>query len=91
MDIDITNTDGVYCHECNDYHAAWYGVYTADSKTVALLSVVWFFFFFFLLPLPNLPIDDNLLVKFQRNQNTISFFDFYSNASLENSDSIKTI
>ena len=49
------------------------------------------FFFFFLLPLPNLPIDDNLLVKFQRNQNTISFFDFYSNASLENSDSIKTI
>ena len=50
-----------------------------------------FFFFFFLLPQPNLPIDDNLLVKFQRNQNTISFFDFYSNASLENSDSIKTI
>lgn len=90
MDIDITNTDGVYCHECHNYHAAWYGVYTADSKTGIALSGVTFFFFF-LLPLPHLPNDDNLLVKFQRNQNTISFFDFYSNAFLENSDTIKTI
>ena len=56
MDIDITNTDGVYCHECNNYHTAWYGVYTADLKTACCIALCGVIFVCVCFPYPTFPM-----------------------------------